>query len=113
MENVYHSYVLETNLGSSMDEGKWQEAGRLGECCSKKNDNVNGENYISLLYCNVLESIGIDGYLNVMAKEKGIVGKHPGFWSGELDTELGALHWDKEHRNKKQVLFRVIVTVDR
>lgn len=47
MENFYRNYALETILGSSVDEGKWQEAGKLGECCSEKKDNVNGESYTS------------------------------------------------------------------
>lgn len=59
MENFCRNCALETILGSSVDEGKWQEAGRLGECCNEKKDNVNGESYTSLWYCNVLESTGL------------------------------------------------------
>lgn len=54
-----------------------------------KNGNVNGENYRTLRWCNMLESTGMDGYFNVMVKGKGTVGKHPMFWFGELGAQLG------------------------
>lgn len=53
---------------------------------------------------------GVFGYLNMMAKGKGTVGKHPAFWFGE-PTQLDTFHWDEEQGNKKQVLFSVIETV--
>lgn len=103
IESFYHIYALEINLGSSVDEGKRQEAGRIGrKMLQWKNDNVSAENYTSLWYCNMLESTGVGGCLNMVAKGKGTIGKHPVFWFGDLGIQLHALHCDEEQRNQSK-----------